>query len=182
MKFSPQGFLYIEYIGRGGGRGGSVNCPMDGARCLDAKVKYQATVVEDGQPDQHYVCVTEPPWKKRYGGHKSNTATRGSAPPFSRQYLETEGRGKGVRRQVEDLATAHHLQPHQQLMSALLVWEVHHHVSTGDGYLEPERRVLHSLHAQAEQALGQDLILKLSLQYGTWYDLYCWHACKPSFV
>ena len=26
-------------------RGGSVNCPMAGARCLDAKVKYQATVV-----------------------------------------------------------------------------------------------------------------------------------------
>ena len=33
-------------------RGGSDNCPMDGARCLDAKVKYQATVVEEGKPDQ----------------------------------------------------------------------------------------------------------------------------------
>ena len=53
-------------------RGGAINCPMDGARCLDNKVKYQATVVEEGKPDQFYVGVTEPPWKKRYGSHKSN--------------------------------------------------------------------------------------------------------------
>ena len=64
--------------------------------------------------------------------------------------VEIEGRGEGVRRQVENPAAAHHLQPHQQLMSALLVWEVHHHVPTGDGHLEPEGRVLHSLHAQTK--------------------------------
>ena len=45
---------------------------MGGARCLDNKVKYQATVVEEGKGDQFYVGVTKPPWKKRYGGLKSN--------------------------------------------------------------------------------------------------------------
>ena len=42
-------------------RGGSINCPMDGARCFDSKVKYQATVAEEGKPAQFYVGVTEPP-------------------------------------------------------------------------------------------------------------------------
>ena len=41
-------------------RGGSINCPMDGARCLDNKVKYQATVVEEGKTDQFYVCDRTP--------------------------------------------------------------------------------------------------------------------------
>ena len=40
-------------------RGGSINCPMDGARCLDNLVKYQATVVE-GKTDQFYVCDRTP--------------------------------------------------------------------------------------------------------------------------
>ena len=50
-------------------RGGTVNCIMDGARCKDPKVKYQATVVEEGKPDQQYVGVTEPTFKLRYNNH-----------------------------------------------------------------------------------------------------------------
>ena len=34
-------------------RGGATNCPMDGARCLDNKVKYQAAVVEEGKQNHH---------------------------------------------------------------------------------------------------------------------------------
>ena len=44
---------------------------MDGARCKDAKVKYQVTVVEEGKPDEQYVGVTEPPFKGRYNNHTS---------------------------------------------------------------------------------------------------------------
>ena len=33
-------------------RDGSINCPMDGTRRLDNKVKYQATVVEEGNPEE----------------------------------------------------------------------------------------------------------------------------------
>ena len=69
------------------------------------------------------------------------------------------GRGEGVRRQVENPAAAHHLQPYHQLLQTLLVGKVHDHVRTGDGHLEQEGRVLYSMYAQAEQAFGQDLIL-----------------------
>ena len=72
--------------------------------------------------------------------------------------LEIERRGEGLRGQVEDPPAAHHLQPHQQLLSPLSVREVHDHVSTRAGHPEPEGRVLHAVHAQDEQAPRQDMI------------------------
>ena len=53
-------------------RGGTVNCPMDGARCKDASVMYGATVAEPGKPDATYTGITAPPWKTRYGNHKTS--------------------------------------------------------------------------------------------------------------
>ena len=53
-------------------------------------------------------------------------------------YLSAERRGEGLRGQVEDPPAAHHLQPHQQLLSPLSVREVHDHVSTRAGHPEPE--------------------------------------------
>ena len=49
---------------------------MAGARCLDAKVKYQATVVEGGKSDQQYVGLTETTWRKRCGRNKLNSDQR----------------------------------------------------------------------------------------------------------
>ena len=63
-------------------RGGTASCIMDGARCKDAKVKYQATVVEVGKPDQQYVGVSEPSWKLRYNNHTASfrhTGKRGNS-------------------------------------------------------------------------------------------------------
>ena len=62
---------------------------------------------------------------------------------------------------MEDPPAAHHLQPHQQLLSPLSVREVHDHVSTRAGHPEPEGRVLHAVHAQNEQAPRQDMIFIL---------------------
>ena len=53
-------------------RGGMAMCPMDGARCKDASVMYQATLVEEGKPDETYTGVAATTWKIRYGNHKSN--------------------------------------------------------------------------------------------------------------
>ena len=38
-------------------RGGTTKCPMDDARCKDGSVMYQATVVEEGKPDETYTGV-----------------------------------------------------------------------------------------------------------------------------
>ena len=76
-------------------------------------IKYQATVVEEGKPDQFYVGVTEPPWKKRYGGHKSNMRHSQRICSSLAGYvwkLKDEGREFDV-----------NPQPHQQLLSNLLV-------------------------------------------------------------
>ena len=64
---------------------------------------------------------------------------------------------------MEDPPAAHHLQPHQQLLSPLSVREIHDHVSTRAGHPEPEGRVLHTVHAQAEQTplQRQDIIFIL---------------------
>ena len=77
--------------------------------------------------------------------------------------LETEGRGEGLQGQVEDPPAAHHLQPHQQLLSPLSVREVHDHVSTRAGHPEPEGlpEGLHAVHAQNEQAPRQDIVFIL---------------------
>ena len=53
-------------------RGGTTKCPMEDARCKDASVMYQATVEEEGKPDQTYTGVAATSWKIRYGNHKSN--------------------------------------------------------------------------------------------------------------
>ena len=53
-------------------RGGTTKCPMEDARCKDASVLYQATVEEEGKPDQTYTGVAATSWKIRYGNHKSN--------------------------------------------------------------------------------------------------------------
>ena len=57
---------------------------------------------------------------------------------LGRLRVEVEGRGEGFRHQVENPAAAHHFQPHQQLLSALLAWGVHNHVPTGDGHFSME--------------------------------------------
>ena len=154
-------------------RGGPVNC-------LDAKVKYQATVVEDGKPDQHYVGVTEPPWKKRYGGHKSKMRHCDQRVCSSLAAIFGNWRTReGLRGQVDDPPAAHHLQLHQQLLSHLSVREIHHHVSTRAGHPEPEGSVLHAVHAQDEQAPRQDMIFILVRKL---WCLVLFSYLWPSFV
>ena len=53
-------------------RGGTINCPMEDARCKDASVMYQATLVEQGKPDETYVGVSYPSWKLRYNNHTAS--------------------------------------------------------------------------------------------------------------
>ena len=55
-------------------RGGTENCPMDGARCQDTNTMYQATVTVPGRPDATYTGISAPPFKVRYGNHKSSFA------------------------------------------------------------------------------------------------------------
>ena len=53
-------------------RGGTVKCPMEDARCKDASVMYQATLIEEGKPDETYVGVSYPSWKLRYNNHTAS--------------------------------------------------------------------------------------------------------------
>ena len=53
-------------------RGGTVNCPMEGARCQDSNILYQAKVEEEGKPDATYVGLTSNSFKVRYGNHKTS--------------------------------------------------------------------------------------------------------------
>ena len=57
---------------------------------------------------------------------------------YKSQITIYETKGRGVGGQVGDPPAAHHLQPHQKLLSPLSVREVHDHVSTGAGHPEPE--------------------------------------------
>ena len=52
-------------------RGGTKNCPMEGARCLDTCTVYQATVSAVGKVEETYIGLSKPPFKSRYGNHKS---------------------------------------------------------------------------------------------------------------
>ena len=50
-------------------RGGTVNCPMEGARCLDTCSIYQATVSAVGKVNETYIGLAKPDWKGRYNNH-----------------------------------------------------------------------------------------------------------------
>ena len=52
-------------------RGGTKKCPMEGARCLDTCSVYQATVSAVGKVEETYIGLWKPPFKSRYGNHKS---------------------------------------------------------------------------------------------------------------
>ena len=52
-------------------RGGTKNCPMEGARCLDTNTIYQAEVEAAGRKET-YIGLSMPEWKTRYGNHKTN--------------------------------------------------------------------------------------------------------------
>ena len=47
-------------------------CMMEGSRCKDAGVVYQAEVTAEGKPLMKYVGVSAPSWKLRYGNHKAS--------------------------------------------------------------------------------------------------------------
>ena len=53
-------------------RGGTKNCPMEGARCLDTNTIYQAEVEVAGKEKETYIGLSMPEWKARYGNHKTN--------------------------------------------------------------------------------------------------------------
>ena len=53
-------------------RGGTEKCPVDGARCKDDCVVYQADVTAIGKEKQGYVGMSAPPWKIRLGNHKTD--------------------------------------------------------------------------------------------------------------
>ena len=46
-----------------------MNCPMEGARCLDTNTIYEATVSAVGKVDETYVGLSKPDWKSRYNNH-----------------------------------------------------------------------------------------------------------------
>ena len=50
-------------------RGGTEKCPVDGARCKDASVVYQADVTAVGKRKEGYVGMSGPSWKLRYNNH-----------------------------------------------------------------------------------------------------------------
>ena len=52
-------------------RGKDAICVMEGERCKDCGVVYQAEVTAEGKPMKKYVGVTAGSWKIRYGNHKS---------------------------------------------------------------------------------------------------------------
>ena len=47
------------------------NCPLDG-NCLQKNLVYQATVVQEGVPDETYIGLSAPPFKLRIGNHKKS--------------------------------------------------------------------------------------------------------------
>ena len=47
------------------------NCPL-GGQCLQKNLVYQATVIQDGTPDQTYIGLSAPPFKDRLGNHKKS--------------------------------------------------------------------------------------------------------------
>ena len=47
-------------------------CVMEGGRCKDCGVVYQAEVTAEGKPVMKYVGVTATSWKLRYGNHKTS--------------------------------------------------------------------------------------------------------------
>ena len=53
-------------------RGGVDNCPVDGARCKDDNVVYQAGVSAVGKRKEGYVGMCAPSWKSRYANHKTD--------------------------------------------------------------------------------------------------------------
>ena len=53
-------------------RGKNAVCIMEGGRCKDCGVVYQAEVTAEGKPVMKYVGVTAPSWKLRYGNHKAS--------------------------------------------------------------------------------------------------------------
>ena len=53
-------------------RGKDAICIMEGSRCKDPGVVYQAEVTAQGKPVMKYVGVTAPSWKLRYGNHKAS--------------------------------------------------------------------------------------------------------------
>ena len=50
-------------------RGGIEKCPVDGARCKDDHVIYQADVTAVGKAKEGYVGMSAPSWKLRYNNH-----------------------------------------------------------------------------------------------------------------
>ena len=50
-------------------RGGTVNCPMEGARCLDTCSIHEATVSAVGKVEETYIGLAKPDWKGRYNNH-----------------------------------------------------------------------------------------------------------------
>ena len=53
-------------------RGGTEKCPVDGARCKDDHVIYQADVFATGKTKEGYVGMSAPSWKLRYNNHTDN--------------------------------------------------------------------------------------------------------------
>ena len=53
-------------------RGKNAVCMMEGSRCMDEGVVYQAEVAADNKPIMKYVGVCAPKWKSRYANHKSD--------------------------------------------------------------------------------------------------------------
>ena len=46
-------------------------CPLEG-HCLQTNVVYQATVSTQGEPDETYIGLSAPSFKKRFGNHKKS--------------------------------------------------------------------------------------------------------------
>ena len=53
-------------------RGKNAVCVLEGSRCKDSGVVYQAEVTARGKPMRKYVGVTGGSWKVRYGNHKTS--------------------------------------------------------------------------------------------------------------
>ena len=53
-------------------RGGTEKCPVDGARCKDASVIYQAGVTAVGKRKEGYVGMSAPSFKLRFNNHTDN--------------------------------------------------------------------------------------------------------------
>jgi len=47
-------------------------CPMEGRRCCDPGVIYQATVAEDNGSSETYLGLSEPSWKLRFNNHTAS--------------------------------------------------------------------------------------------------------------